>query len=874
MATSLHTFIDIFDASFEGEEEPIKLSKIVIPIIQRDYAQGRRETDIARVRTRFLDALYEAIERTPITLDFVYGDLNSDGVLTPLDGQQRLTTLFLLHWYAAKKEKISSEEYAFLNNFSYVTRYSARDFCSYLIKHEPSFAIKISEEIIDQAWFPLDWMQDPTIAAMLVMIDAIDEKFSDVSDIWKKLKSGAISFYFLPIKDMGLTDELYIKMNSRGKPLTLFEHFKAELERELNKVDKAAAKRVISKIDLDWTDMLWRYRGDDNLIDDEFLRYFHFICDILYYKAGDTPLGKDLDEFALIKLFFSAENKNAISNIELMESYFDCWASMNEKPQDFFERVLSNRHEVGKVMIEERYKIDIFEDCLRNNGDWLGNGNRSFALNRVILLYAVVVYLLNKGKVSEEQFIRRFRIINNLTLNSEFEMSNSETRAGGNRMPNILKQVDSVMVDGRLNLKLERNFNAVQINEENEKLIWVYNNPSKADDLYKLEDHYLLYGQIEVVGLDKPEYFSRFESLFKCNWDLIDCALLTMGNYLQKEKNEWRYQLGSKKMPKAWTNLFHRSSAEGFETTKTSLRMLLSKFDSFSDDKLKKLISDFLKEREKNQRYDWKYYYIKYEVFRTGRYGKYSWDNLTGKPYEMVAMWTERNLSQNSYQPFLKAIDSNHISKDDFGLRLVYDGSYVQCENSAFVTYSSENNEEISRIDICQDDEGTDTEDRIKKYLEIVKVEQASEEISDIMEDQESKDIMKSGGNLEFEIPTEYRNPHTVEVAIKLLEHYLNSQEKLITYGDLCKKLSFPENPRNVEVLLGEVSFTCKENGLPPISALVVNKDTFIPGNGFFEAYYPEVKVSDRDKKFVEIYKQIEECSEWRALLEAYKTLS
>ena len=135
MATALHTFIDIFDATFESEEEPIKLNKIVIPIIQRDYAQGRQSNEITRVRRRFLDALYDAIDNNPITLDFIYGDIDEKGVMTPLDGQQRLTTLFLLHWYAAKRGKADTQEYEFLNNFSYETRYSARDFCVYLIKH-------------------------------------------------------------------------------------------------------------------------------------------------------------------------------------------------------------------------------------------------------------------------------------------------------------------------------------------------------------------------------------------------------------------------------------------------------------------------------------------------------------------------------------------------------------------------------------------------------------------------------------------------------------------------------------------------------------------------------------------------------------------
>ena len=324
MATSLHTLVDIFHTNFEYGEEPAPLSKVVIPIIQRDYAQGRKSAEISRVRSRFLDALYDAITEAPITLDFVYGDIDENGVMTPLDGQQRLTTLFLLHWYAAKKENIPYEDYSFLENFSYEIRYSARDFCQYLMKYQPQFDGKLSEEIIDQSWFPLDWMKDPTINAMLVMIDAISEKFADVDNIWEKLSGNAVTFYFLPIKDMGLTDELYIKMNSRGKPLTMFEHFKAELERELTKVDKEKAKEVIGKIDLDWTDMLWQYRGDNNIIDDEFLRYFRFVCDIICYKKGGTMQGREVDEFDLLDEFFSAKTENVIKNIELLEAYYDC----------------------------------------------------------------------------------------------------------------------------------------------------------------------------------------------------------------------------------------------------------------------------------------------------------------------------------------------------------------------------------------------------------------------------------------------------------------------------------------------------------------------------------------------------------------------
>ena len=114
MATTLHSFMDIFDTTFGENQEEVQLKKIIIPIIQRDFAQGRKSPDVTRVRERFLESLYKAVTEKPITLDFVYGDVDADGNMTPLDGQQRLTTLFLLHWYAAKKGRVSEEEYSFL----------------------------------------------------------------------------------------------------------------------------------------------------------------------------------------------------------------------------------------------------------------------------------------------------------------------------------------------------------------------------------------------------------------------------------------------------------------------------------------------------------------------------------------------------------------------------------------------------------------------------------------------------------------------------------------------------------------------------------------------------------------------------------------
>ena len=697
MKTESYSFIDIFNFTTRQEDEEIKLNKIVVPIIQRDYAQGRVLPEITRIRNRFLNALFNAVEGDQITLDFIYGDIDSNGIMTPLDGQQRLTTLFLLHWYAVNKENIDSKEYEFLKMFSYETRYSARDFCVHLVNFKPVMLgnISISEQIKNQYWFPLSWIKDQTVSSMLVMIDAIHNKFSKVENLWDKLNAKKISFYFLPIRDMGLTDELYIKMNSRGKPLTQFEHFKAEFERQLKETDLELQKIISSKIDNEWTTLLWNYRGSDNVIDDEFLRYYRFICDIICYKNGNSPVGRSTDEFDLLDMYFS----NSIKNIKFLESYFDCWLNINEgSPKQFFEKFGQD---------------NILKDSLDNYADITGYKQTKFPLNKKIVLYSTVVFLNNREIITDKDYTRRMRIIKNLIENSRDEISDSTSRVGGNRMPAILKQVDSIMLNGEIDFSLDINFNKNQLEEEKEKIAWLKNNPDKEQILFELEDHKLLYGQIGIVGLDNSDLFNRFKMLFSCSYDKISCALLSIGDYTQS--NSWRRQLGST-LDESWENLFHKSSNSNYDGTKTVLRKLLEKSDKLTNKILNEIIDEYIEKCESSKEYPWEYYFIKYPCFRPNRYGKYYWRSYDNKKYEFSAMFTRDKLSQNAFQPFLKEIDNSRLNRDSYGESLVYGDQYVvQCVNDGYVIKSIVSYEVLSKIEVLQNASNVDIEDRVMK---------------------------------------------------------------------------------------------------------------------------------------------------------------
>ncbi len=81
-------------------------NEVIIPIIQRDYAQGRLGKKNSVIRSTFFSDILKAYEsKSELMLDFVYGNSPKDGVFYPLDGQQRLTTLWLVFWYFAQKSK-------------------------------------------------------------------------------------------------------------------------------------------------------------------------------------------------------------------------------------------------------------------------------------------------------------------------------------------------------------------------------------------------------------------------------------------------------------------------------------------------------------------------------------------------------------------------------------------------------------------------------------------------------------------------------------------------------------------------------------------------------------------------------------------------
>ena len=712
-----------------SENNPYGISGITIPRIQRAYAQGRSDAHAVKTRERFLSAIHNGLINNGLTLDFIYGNIQN-GQLIPLDGQQRLTTLLLLHWYADKKESINDKRLA---RFSYNTRYSARDFLIKLVNYEPSLETRLSDEIRNEGWFPMEWINDPTVRGMLTMLDEIQKRFADIDDLWNKLDK--INFYFRDIEEMELTDDIYIKMNSRGKPLTDFEHFKAELLKIIRSEnnDEAASKRIGLKIDREWTDLLWVYRDEYNLVDNRFLNFFRIISLILIYKSDRSSSEFDLkDDFSLLDRLY----KNQPNNVAFLELAFDCMVNIQNKTLisnssitnpigDFFGSFLSSgHHEHGKVVAPQQItNLDILEEVLN------GKALKTNTLYWIIMLYSFLLYLMKYDTIKEIDFRRRLRVVVNLLKNSRNEVVDTPNGDAGNRMPANLRQVENIILSGEISDCItidndkRQNFNVIQMEEERQKLQFTNEHPEHSANLFQLEDYHLLQGRTDIVGYENTHLYQRFINVFDtCSRDMIDCAMLATYDYSQR-LNNWCIQLGSGSQDeigdKAWYALFHPTGKiTDFNKTKKSLRSLLEADVEIDDKYLQDRIDAYLSEcRTKNQ-YDWRYYYIEYPCFRPRRYGKYTM--YDDQPYALVALFSEKRESSNAYQCMLQALIEDKAvasSVERCDIRAIsYRKGLLTCENSAFVSYSLNDDKERARFSIPQNKEGIDTVDRIQYF--------------------------------------------------------------------------------------------------------------------------------------------------------------
>lgn len=563
-------FKDIFNKDIrEVQVQNSHKLKISIPIIQRDYAQGRLNDKSTGIRNKFLDEIFNKLDNNEnLFLDFVYGSIEDDKFI-PIDGQQHLTTLFLLHLYFAKKE---NKECEYLKGFTYETRSSSMEFCQKLVVEDLDFTKDyISPDIKDSSWFMPFWENDPTVKSMLVMLDAIHDKFKN-SNFYDRLEN--IKFSFLELKEFGLTDDLYIKMNARGKPLSEFENFKAEFEKGLSQEIKA-------KLDNAWLDLFWNLNDDGKekieLVDKRYMAFFDGVAlNFAIFKQGI----KDVKETKIFKtLDFFLNNKETI---EYITKILDELCNISDK------ELLKN-----------------FTDIKKEDFDYKTRAN----------FFALSMFLINFGsKKLESEFYKEYkRITSNITkdFNIDGILKLRQVFEFINEICEKCKNEDIFKLLEGFDDKEPESFKTIGFYkwQEKKKLKLMQSDTRWIDAINKAEKHWYLGSNLTfLINFAKDDvneferYYKKFDEIFKEDKKnfLFQRALLTNGYYLLKRGNKGHFTFCNFKSnphdkDDNWRSVFYDKEKNKF------LKNLLD-----DDRSLQDIIEEF------DDKKNWRYYFIKY----------------------------------------------------------------------------------------------------------------------------------------------------------------------------------------------------------------------------------------------------------------------
>ena len=602
--------------------ELINRHKIEIPIMQRDYAQGRERYE--EIRTNFLKSLFEIVNDKKLELDFVYGSvkMNKDGLTTfqPLDGQQRLTTLFLLHWFVAIKEnKLDDQLKILLAKFTYETRISSREFCNDLINKGIVYNKEktISKQIIDSFWFFLSWERDPTIKSMLTMLDAIQKHFGSEMKVWDKLDN--ICFHYIELQNFGLSDDLYIKMNARGKSLTDFENFKAKFEQYIVQMDWEMninpAESFSFKIDTIWTDLFWNSHDEiSKFYDVQILNFFRIMALFNYALKGNTR-GKDEEFEKFVRVLRSRDENNLLIDLPIsFNQYlkFDCF------DEDYFKTLkatlnkLSDKSGLRTFFTDKTYvnEQEIFKNTIKND----------LSLADLVIVFAYYQYLALEENIQVDKFKSWMRIVRNLVEGSRPYLFNN-AREFANALGSIndlLKYRNSIVkyfADSQINSL--SGFIKEQVIEERDKALLILKNNDWENAIIEIENHKYFNGQIgfllhwcqmngEYNLNDFKHYSEKLKAIFGVNGlnnfanFLFERALLTKGDYLLSKGRNHSFLVDSDR-DISWKRLLRDNNDK-----RALLKQLVdsvSVLNLIND--LQKIVDEFA---NKN---DWRYYFVK-----------------------------------------------------------------------------------------------------------------------------------------------------------------------------------------------------------------------------------------------------------------------
>ena len=264
-------------------------NKIIIPDLQRDYCWGAKDN----LAQNFINSLFDYYENSKknkkLSLGIFYAYEEPIGHIQLCDGQQRLTTLFLLigmlNRYSKKSEQfrnflISNER---MNDdkepyLLYSIRESTLYFLSDLIVNIFFSKNVPVDKIKEQSWYFKDYDLDQSIQNILEVLLQVEnilrnKNDTDIVDFANFLINDLTFLYY----DMGSRkngEETFVIINTTGEPLTATENLKPLL---LSRIENEKEKREGSDTWEKWENFFWINRLENDTADNGLKEFFRWI---------------------------------------------------------------------------------------------------------------------------------------------------------------------------------------------------------------------------------------------------------------------------------------------------------------------------------------------------------------------------------------------------------------------------------------------------------------------------------------------------------------------------------------------------------------------------------------------------------------------
>lgn len=675
---------------------------IIIPKVQRDYIYGRSDEKARSVLDDILDNILDAIIYDSNTiLDFVYGGAfirknNDTAGLIPLDGQQRLTTLFLLFFYAtllkdSEGNRVKKEEAELLHKFRYETRQSATDFCRVLLNDIRDHLLEsydpqqqnLKHLIVDSAKYLKTYDSDPTVISMLNVLDIIEKKCWEKKvpelkpGLWNRLmERNNVQFYKLTLDKFGLCDDLFIKMNARGKKLTSFEIFKSDLIARIKNIDEGLKDRFTKDMDTRWIDIVWDYtdktlsdrRPQIDVTNDADVKYamlFHNIFRLEYFRRGLYQ--NDKEELDYSVLLSDAQGIESIG--EIFETLYTIhkeigYKELWDKYFYFSDDVIGKDDSIRLFWKKKRESV--FEIALTDE----------LSVPEIVYFYAM--YLLFKNKVEESCCKRCLRVIRNL-MTANVRAVDART----NKLSGFLAEVEYIIEHQGYLMEYDPDL-WLEIDSQKHKLSFIqtaWNEEYKKqqapeyEKFLKYENHQILNCSVALF-MDHCQdaggllyLLNKFEKLFdnNCysNFDKLRILFLDRDiEYMQYEpymvrdgrKEKMRYFITRND---DWSDFFIKNN---LRRNQDNMLSILEKID------LQSLDGCTTGSHLRFDTRDWRYYIAKYPTesnLEWTRYGLGIWDEPDSYPLDLILLNSSYHSSGNLEWKMLTYLLKRKLNNDD-----------------------------------------------------------------------------------------------------------------------------------------------------------------------------------------------------------------